>query len=112
MLSVIMLSAIMLSAIVLSAIMLSAIMLSAIMLSVIVLNAIKLNLIMLTAIILSVIVLGGADIRISGPSYKRTFVYYKHFCLPEHGSDLCIGRCIPIAMEEVRLQKTLSSTLV
>ncbi len=55
---------------------------------------------------------GGAESRISGASYKRRFVYSKMTRIIEHRVDQYIGGCIPIALEETRIQKTNSYNLL
>ncbi len=50
--------------------------------------------------------------RLSGDSSKWSFVYSKHSRLLKHRADLYIGGSIPNAIEEIRLQLTLSSNLL
>ena len=52
------------------------------------------------------------EVRISGGSYTRRFVYSKQTGILKHGSDKAIGGCIPNVLEEVRIQYTNSYTYV
>ena len=45
-----------------------------------------------------------ADLRISGPSYRQTFVYSKHFGILKHGLNIGFGGCIRNALEDFRIQ--------